>query len=87
MFASWLGAVKVDGYAESTRLQMTGNAPEGIRPGCWWQVPQSPFEQSKRPAQPLRVDNVPIGSKAVLRLHATKNNQHKGVKWAQDYEI
>ena len=33
------------------------------------------------------VDDVPIGSKGLLRLHATKNNQQKGVKWAQDYEI
>ncbi len=33
------------------------------------------------------VDDVPIGSKAILRLHATKNNQQKGVKWAHDYEI
>ncbi len=33
------------------------------------------------------VDDVPIGSKAMLRLHATKNNQQKGVKWAHDYEI
>src|SRR6266436_5019205 len=31
------------------------------------------------------VDDVPIGSKARLRLHETKNNQQKGVKWAQDY--
>jgi len=33
------------------------------------------------------VDEVPIGSKAKLRLEATKNNQQKGVKWAKDYEI
>ena len=33
------------------------------------------------------VDDVPIGSKGLLRLHATKNNQQKGVKWAKDYEI
>ena len=33
------------------------------------------------------VDDVPIGSKALLRLYATKNNQQKGVKWVQDYEI
>src|SRR5207248_1785427 len=33
------------------------------------------------------VDDVPIGSKGLLRLHAAKNNQQKDVKWAQDYEI
>jgi PD-(D/E)XK endonuclease len=33
------------------------------------------------------VDDVPIGSKAKLRLDATKNNQQKGVKWARVYEI
>ena len=33
------------------------------------------------------VEDVPIGSKGQLRLHATKNNQQKGVKWAKDYEI
>ncbi len=33
------------------------------------------------------VDDVPIGSKGLLRLHATRNNQQKGVKWAKDYEI
>ncbi len=33
------------------------------------------------------VDEVPIGSKAKLRIEATKNNQQKGVKWAKDYEI
>ena len=33
------------------------------------------------------VEAVPFGSKAKLRLDATKNNQHKGVKWAKDYEI
>lgn len=33
------------------------------------------------------VDDVPIGSKGLLRLHAAKNNQQKGVKWARDYEI
>ena len=33
------------------------------------------------------VDDVPIGSKGLLRLHATKNNQQKGVKWAKDYEL
>ena len=35
----------------------------------------------------VSVDEVPIGSKAKLRLDATKNNQQKGVKWAKDYEI
>ena len=33
------------------------------------------------------VDEVPIGSKARLRVDATKNNQNKGVKRAKDYEI
>ena len=33
------------------------------------------------------VEAVPFGSKAKLRLDATKNNQQKGVKWAKDYEI
>ena len=33
------------------------------------------------------VEAVPYGSKAKLRLDATKNNQQKGVKWAKDYEI
>ena len=33
------------------------------------------------------VDDVPIGSKGVLRLLATKNNQQRGVKWAKNYEI
>ena len=32
------------------------------------------------------VDEVP-GAIAKLRLHATKNNQQKGVRWAKDYEI
>lgn len=35
----------------------------------------------------IPVDDVPICSKALLRLNATKNNQQKGVKWAKDYEI
>jgi len=33
------------------------------------------------------VGDVPICSKAILRLHPTKNNQTKGVRWAKDYEI
>lgn len=33
------------------------------------------------------VDDVRIGSKGLLRLQATKNNQQKGVKWAHNYEI
>jgi hypothetical protein len=33
------------------------------------------------------VGDVPMCSKAVLRLHPTKNNQAKGVRWAKDYEI
>jgi hypothetical protein len=33
------------------------------------------------------VDEVPIGSKARLRIDSAKNNQSKGVKWAKDYEI
>jgi hypothetical protein len=33
------------------------------------------------------VEDVPIGSKGLLRLNATKNNQQKGVKWAQEYEL
>ena len=32
------------------------------------------------------VEDAPNGI-AVLRLQATKNNQNKGVRWAQDYEI
>lgn len=32
-------------------------------------------------------DDVPKGSKVVLRLDAAKNNQQKAVKWAQEYEI
>jgi len=35
----------------------------------------------------VSVDEVPTGSKARLRLHTTRNNQQKGVKWAQNYEI
>jgi hypothetical protein len=35
----------------------------------------------------LPVEDVPSGSKARLRLDATKNNQQKMVKWARDYEI
>jgi len=35
----------------------------------------------------IPVDDVPIGSKARLRLDPTKNSQQKGVKWAKDYEI
>ena len=33
------------------------------------------------------VGDVPTCSKAILRLHPTKNNQAKGVRWAKDYEI
>ncbi|HZS75628.1 MAG TPA: group I intron-associated PD-(D/E)XK endonuclease [Ktedonobacteraceae bacterium] len=33
------------------------------------------------------VDDVPGASEAKLRLHPTKNNQQKGVRWAKDYEI
>ena len=33
------------------------------------------------------VGDVPMCSKAILRLYPTKNNQAKGVRWAKDYEI
>lgn len=33
------------------------------------------------------VEDVPIGSKGLLRLEEAKNNQQKGVKWARNYEI
>ena len=35
----------------------------------------------------IPVDEVPLCSKAKLRLNVAKNNQQKGVKWAQDFEI
>ncbi len=34
----------------------------------------------------VSVDDTP-SSGATLRLHPSKNNQQKGVRWAQDYEI
>lgn len=34
----------------------------------------------------IPVEDVPSDA-AALRLHATKNNQQKGVRWAKDYEI
>ncbi len=34
----------------------------------------------------IPVDDVP-DSEAKLHLHPTKNNQQKGIRWAQDYEI
>jgi hypothetical protein len=35
----------------------------------------------------IPVEDVPIGSKARLRVDAAKNHQQKGIKWAKDYEI
>jgi hypothetical protein len=35
----------------------------------------------------IPVEDVPMGSKGLLRLQPTKNNQQKGVKWAHMYEI
>ena len=32
------------------------------------------------------VEDVPIGSKGLLRLKAARNNQQKGVTWADNYE-
>ena len=35
----------------------------------------------------IPVEDMPVGSKGLLRISETKNNQQQGVKWAQDYEI
>jgi hypothetical protein len=35
----------------------------------------------------LPVGDMPVGSKGLLRISETKNNQQQGVKWAKDYEI
>jgi hypothetical protein len=35
----------------------------------------------------IPVDMVSIGSKAMLRLKKTRNNQEKGIQWARDFEL